>query len=150
MKDLLQYINNINVISQESAIALGGLFEQKRLKKGDFFAREGEYAQKIGFLQSGILRAFFINFVEKKSHISASLNSNGTSFKTCNYSLAIVAHRAYAIAGVCNCDVEPPLNIILYLLLEPRYAQLYTLHSLKNPKKGFTPAHPLDRTILRT
>lgn len=61
MKDLLQYINNINVISQESAIALGGLFEQKRLKKGDFFAREGEYAQKIGFLQSGILRAFFIN-----------------------------------------------------------------------------------------
>ena len=61
MKNLLQYINQISVISQTSAIVLSQLFELKTLKKGEFFAREGEYSQQIGFLQSGIVRAFFIN-----------------------------------------------------------------------------------------
>lgn len=32
-----------------------------RLNKNDFFVREGEHAKQIGFLKSGIVRAFFLS-----------------------------------------------------------------------------------------
>ena len=36
-------------------------FRLIELQKNDFFVREGEYAQQIGFLKEGIARAFFLN-----------------------------------------------------------------------------------------
>jgi len=39
--------------------ALSGLFKEKRFTKGQFFAREGEYARYFAFVNEGVLRAFF-------------------------------------------------------------------------------------------
>jgi hypothetical protein len=37
------------------------LFIYDELKKGEFFIKEGQYAKEIAFLETGIVRAFYIN-----------------------------------------------------------------------------------------
>ncbi len=37
------------------------LFSERVLLKGDYFINEGEIAKQIGFLKSGIVRAFYVN-----------------------------------------------------------------------------------------
>ncbi|MRI00035.1 cyclic nucleotide-binding domain-containing protein [Kriegella sp. EG-1] len=61
MQEFLSYINKISPIENETIEELQKLFKPLSLKKNDFFVREGEYAQKLGFLKKGIVRAFFLN-----------------------------------------------------------------------------------------
>jgi len=55
------FINQISPIQEATFEALQQSFRPIQLKKNDFFVREGEYAQQIGFLKKGIIRAFFMN-----------------------------------------------------------------------------------------
>lgn len=59
MKEFVQYINSINPISEETLSELQECFKPMRLQKNEFFVRDGEHAKRIGFLQEGIVRAFF-------------------------------------------------------------------------------------------
>jgi len=61
MQELLTYINNISPIEHDTLKELQKCFIPFRLKKNEFFVREGEYAKQIGFLKKGIVRAFFLN-----------------------------------------------------------------------------------------
>lgn len=61
MIDLKAFINNLAPISAESWECFSALFSPKPLKKGDFFITEGQIAKQIGFLESGIIRAFYRN-----------------------------------------------------------------------------------------
>jgi CRP-like cAMP-binding protein len=61
MKHLVQYLNKISPISEQTLSTMQSLFKEDTLKKGDYFVREGEYAQEIAFLESGIVRAFYTN-----------------------------------------------------------------------------------------
>lgn len=61
MKDLLTYINKISPLKEITLNELIKCFKPIQLLKNDFFVREGEYAQQIGFLKKGIIRAFFLN-----------------------------------------------------------------------------------------
>ena len=61
MSDFLQYIDSFSTINKDALEALSACFKPAQLKKNDFFARQGEYSQKIGFLQHGVVRAFFVN-----------------------------------------------------------------------------------------
>jgi len=61
MKTFKEYINRISPLEQETFDELQKCFKLIELKKNDFFIREGEYAQQIGFLKEGIVRAFFLN-----------------------------------------------------------------------------------------
>jgi len=61
MQELLDYINGISPIEDKTIKELQKLFKPLRLKKGDFFIRKDEYAQQMGFLKKGIVRAFFLN-----------------------------------------------------------------------------------------
>lgn len=61
MEEFLKYINKINPIKEDTFEELQKCFKPLQLHKNDFFVREGEYAQQIGFLKKGIVRAFFIN-----------------------------------------------------------------------------------------
>ena len=61
MTDLKTFFNNLTPISPESWEKFSGLFTPKVLKKGDYFISEGQIAKKIGFLESGIIRAFYRN-----------------------------------------------------------------------------------------
>ena len=60
------YINQISVISAETFDELQQHFKPLTLKRNEFFVREGAYAQQIGFLKEGIVRAFFLNHEGKE------------------------------------------------------------------------------------
>ena len=59
-------INHLHPISGQAAEAIIQLFQPIQLKENDYFIREGQYAQTIGFLEEGIMRAFFINQAGKE------------------------------------------------------------------------------------
>ncbi|WP_422092191.1 Crp/Fnr family transcriptional regulator [Tenacibaculum ovolyticum] len=61
MSELLKYINNITLINKDASEELLKCFKPIRLRKNDFFVQKDEYAKHIGFLQTGIVRAFFLN-----------------------------------------------------------------------------------------
>lgn len=61
MSELLKYINNITPINKDTSEELLKCFKSIRLRKNDFFVQKDEHAKHIGFLQTGIVRAFFLN-----------------------------------------------------------------------------------------
>ncbi|WP_435353031.1 Crp/Fnr family transcriptional regulator [Emticicia sp. SJ17W-69] len=61
MKELEIFINSISPISQHTWEQVMPLFSAFELKKGHYFIEQGQMATKIGFLQSGIVRAFYRN-----------------------------------------------------------------------------------------
>ena len=56
---LQAFINQIQPISDDSYQELERLFVAKELNKGDLFCKDGEISKEIGFLESGIIRAFY-------------------------------------------------------------------------------------------
>ncbi len=61
MEKFKAYLHNISHLEEATFEELQKCFKLIELKKNDFFVREGEYAQQIGFLKEGIMRAFFLN-----------------------------------------------------------------------------------------
>lgn len=61
MEAFKKYINAISPIAEGTFEELQECFEPIELKKNDYFAGESEYANRIGFLKEGIVRAFFLN-----------------------------------------------------------------------------------------
>jgi CRP-like cAMP-binding protein len=61
MIEAIKYLNRISPLSPESVHSLSELFRPTILKEEEFFIDEGKYAKEIGFLESGIARAFFVN-----------------------------------------------------------------------------------------
>lgn len=59
MTDLKTFFNQLTPISAESWNKFSGLFAPRFLKKGEYYITEGEIATEIGFLESGIMRAFY-------------------------------------------------------------------------------------------
>ena len=61
MSEFLYYINKIATIKEDALEELQKCFKTMQLPKDAFFVQEGEYAQQIGFLKKGIVRAYFLN-----------------------------------------------------------------------------------------
>ncbi|MGG8495152.1 Crp/Fnr family transcriptional regulator [Tenacibaculum sp. TC6] len=66
MSGLKEYIGNICYLKEETFNKLKKCFHPLELKKNEFFVREGEYARQIGFLENGIVRAYFLNQAGKE------------------------------------------------------------------------------------
>ncbi|MCL6218028.1 Crp/Fnr family transcriptional regulator [Zunongwangia pacifica] len=71
MTDLKAFFQKLTSISPENWEKFEALFTPKILKKGDCFIADGQIAKDIGFLESGIVRAFYRNHeaVEYNKHI---------------------------------------------------------------------------------
>jgi len=61
MIDLETFFNTLTPVSSENWKKFFGLFTSKILKKGDCFISDGQLAKEIGFLESGIIRAYYRN-----------------------------------------------------------------------------------------
>ena len=61
MENLIAFFSSIISLSDDAKRMMGELFVHAELKKGDYFIRKGQYAKEIAFLESGILRAYYIN-----------------------------------------------------------------------------------------
>ncbi len=62
MKEIFQqYINQITPLGPQALDQLYACFHPVSFKKGDYFVKAGAYAQQVGFMYEGIVRAFFLN-----------------------------------------------------------------------------------------
>jgi len=61
MTELKAFVNKFNPISEETFVELQKCFKPMKLSKNEFFVRECNYAQKLGYLKKGAVRAFFLN-----------------------------------------------------------------------------------------
>ena len=61
MKKVISYINAISPISDETIGQIDLIFKFKKVKKNELFINVGDIAKKIGFLETGIMRAFYRN-----------------------------------------------------------------------------------------
>ena len=55
------YLDKVSPLREETLRELIRLFRPVDLQKNEFFVRDGAYAKQIGFLSSGIVRAFFLS-----------------------------------------------------------------------------------------
>ncbi|MDW7693043.1 Crp/Fnr family transcriptional regulator [Flammeovirgaceae bacterium SG7u.111] len=79
MKDLYNFLNTISLIQENTWNEVKTLFTECSLKKGEFFLKEGEVAKNFGFLQQGVVRAFYRNNegVEYNKHFFTKNNMIG-------------------------------------------------------------------------
>jgi CRP-like cAMP-binding protein len=61
MDILKSYFNALSTLTEDTWEDILPFFKEEFLSKNDYFIRENEIARKIAFLQSGVVRAFFIN-----------------------------------------------------------------------------------------
>ena len=61
MEKLIAFFNNSFPLSEKVLGLMGELFVYDELKKGAYFIREGPIAKEIAFLETGIVRAFYVN-----------------------------------------------------------------------------------------
>tara|TARA_B110000503_G_scaffold40448_1_gene66431 strand:- start:6045 stop:6614 length:570 start_codon:yes stop_codon:yes gene_type:complete len=61
MNSLVFFLNSISDLSEQNVALIASFFVADQLKKGDYFVREGVYANDIAFLQRGAVRAFYTN-----------------------------------------------------------------------------------------
>lgn len=61
MEKLISFFNNTVPLSEKTLSLISEIFVYDELKKGEYFIREGQFAKEIAFLESGIVRAYYIN-----------------------------------------------------------------------------------------
>lgn len=70
MTELYNYLNSVSPIGSDTWDKVKLLFSKSTLKKGEYFIKEGDYAKNIGFLNKGVVRAFYRNMdgIEYNKH----------------------------------------------------------------------------------
>ena len=58
--ELAAYIQTFFGVSPEDVEKIISYFERIELKKGDYFLRKGQLSDRLGFMQSGIIREFLV------------------------------------------------------------------------------------------
>ncbi|MGD1894304.1 MAG: Crp/Fnr family transcriptional regulator [Cyclobacteriaceae bacterium] len=59
MQSFETYLSGFTSLPLASMLALLDLFEPVAMQKGDYLATEGEFAKKLAFVESGVLRAYY-------------------------------------------------------------------------------------------
>ena len=59
MQSFEKYLSNFTSLPSAAMQALLDLFEPITMQKGEHLATEGEFAKKLAFVQSGVLRAYY-------------------------------------------------------------------------------------------
>ncbi|MEQ9401975.1 MAG: Crp/Fnr family transcriptional regulator [Cyclobacteriaceae bacterium] len=66
MENLFTFFNNTFPLSEKTLSMMSELFVFDELKKGEYFIKKGQYAKEIAFLETGIVRAYYIDNTGKE------------------------------------------------------------------------------------
>lgn len=66
MENLIAFFNKTASLSENTLNLMSDFFVYDELKKGEYFIREGQFAKEIAFLETGIVRAYYINKAGKE------------------------------------------------------------------------------------
>lgn len=61
MEKAIAFLQQISPLTPEAVTAITPLFSPATLAANEYFVETEEYATQIGFLESGVVRAFFVN-----------------------------------------------------------------------------------------
>lgn len=61
MENIIKYFNSIIPLSDQTISLMSEIFVYDELKKKDHFIRKGQFAKEIAFLETGIVRAYYVN-----------------------------------------------------------------------------------------
>jgi len=108
MNIIKDYFNSISALKDETWIKVLPLFEHKLLLKNQYFINVNETANKIGLLESGVVRAYFINNegkeYNKQFFAGPSIIGAYTSLLTGQPNL--IAQQALTDCKVYTCDYK--------------------------------------------
>lgn len=106
MEFLKAFYNAVSVLKEETWEAILPLFHEEWLPRNQYFVRENEVARKIAFLESGVVRAFFINQegqeYNKQFFVGPSSIGGYSSLLTGNPNL--IAQQALTDCKIYSCD----------------------------------------------
>lgn len=123
MQELFEYINSISPLAESTFVDLQACFKPVKLKKNEFFVKEGQYASKIGFLKKGIVRAFFLNTNGKEYTKQFFVNPSIIGAYT-----SLITKQSNQIAQQALTDCE--ILLADYEEVEKRYAKFHDLERL--------------------
>ena len=61
MENIIAFFNKIVPLSEKTISFISEIFVSAELKKDEYFIRKGQFAKEIAFLETGIVRAYYIN-----------------------------------------------------------------------------------------
>jgi CRP-like cAMP-binding protein len=106
MNELRDYFNTISKLSESTCDRILPFFTEERLLKNEYFAEVNKTARKIGFLKTGVVRAFFVNQegkdYKKQFFVGPSMIGAYTSLLTGNRNL--IAQQALTDCIIYTCD----------------------------------------------
>ncbi len=106
MLKMKSYFNNISLLTDQTWDRILPMFRQEALLKNQFFAKENEIARKIGFLETGVVRAYFMNNegkeYNKQLFVGQSIIGAYSSLLTAKPNL--VAQQALTDCVVYTCN----------------------------------------------
>lgn len=106
MEKLITYFNTISPLKSSTWQHLLKLFTQEELKKDQYFIKVNQVADKIGFLETGVVRAFFINAdgkeYNKQFFVGQSIIGAYSSLLTAKPNLISQQALTDCVVYVCN------------------------------------------------
>jgi CRP-like cAMP-binding protein len=123
LTDFRKYLNLLSPITEETWQKISSVFMEKTLKKGDYFAKNGEKAVHIGYLKSGVVRAFYTNSegVDYNKHFFLPNSLVGAYASLISGNVNLIAQQALTDCQILVADYAHLTN--LYdTCAEQRYA----------------------------
>ena len=113
MLKLKSYFNKISLLADQTWDKILPMFKQEALSKNQFFAKENEIARKIAFLETGVVRAYFINNegkeYNKQFFVGQSIIGAYSSLLTSKPNL--VAQQALTDCVVYTCNYADLISL---------------------------------------
>jgi CRP-like cAMP-binding protein len=78
--NLKKHLQSLHKFSDKELKMALGFFYQEKFKKGDFYLREGQYSNKISFIESGLFRLYYQVAGEEKIILFFSENQFMTDY----------------------------------------------------------------------
>ncbi len=112
--DLLkQFYNTVSPLKEQTWEKILPLFKEEWLPKNQFFVRENEVARKIAFLESGVVRAYFINQEgqEYNKQFFVGPSSIGGYSSLLSGKPNLIPQQALTDCKICSCDFQSLTNL---------------------------------------
>ena len=108
MNELKVYFNTISILKESTWDRILPLFKEGSLGKNEYFAKEHKTATHIAFLQTGVVRAYFVNQegkeYNKQFFVGQSIIGAYTSLLT--GSINLIAQQAITDCKIYTVDYK--------------------------------------------
>ena len=113
MELLKNFYNTVSLLKEQTWEKILPLFKEEWLPKNQFFVRENEVARKIAFLESGVVRAYFINQEgqEYNKQFFVGPSSIGGYSSLLSGKPNLIPQQALTDCKICSCDFQSLTNL---------------------------------------